>query len=104
MFYGVRKRGSRFLAAFEERADDFDHQEDDQVVHHVHPVGVDGGEHHEQRAQDGQNGQHITLEASHILALQQGDVDGDIDGVQGDDGQLGGVELEGAEAFHDAPP
>ena len=100
MFYGVRKRGSRFLAAFEERADDFDHQEDDQVVHHVYPVGVDGGEHHEQRAQDGQNGQHITLEASHILALQQSDVDGDIDGVQGDDGQLGGVELEGAEAFH----
>ena len=63
-------------------------------------MGVDGGEHHEQRAQNGQNGHHGALEGGQRLFLHQRDVNGDIQRVQSDDGQLRGVELEGAEAFH----
>ena len=85
----------------EARADDLDDEEHDQIIQHVPLVGVDGRKDHEHGAQNGQNGHDSALEAAQILALQQRDVDGDIDGVQGDDGQLGGVELEGPEAFHD---
>ena len=51
-FFGSHTYGRagtlRFFAAPEEAADDLDDNEDDEVIHHVHLVGVDSGEHHEQ--------------------------------------------------------
>ena len=75
----------RLPAALEERADDLNNHKDDQVIHHVYLVRVDSGEHHEQGAQDGQHGHDLAAEAGQILALQQSDVDGDVDGVQGEE-------------------
>ena len=61
----------RLLAALEECADDLDDHEDDCVVHHVHLVGVDSGEHHEQEHRLCQYGYDLPAEAGQILALEQ---------------------------------
>ena len=53
----------RLPAALEERADDLNDHKDDQVIHHVYLVRVDSGEHHEQGAQDGQDGHDLAAEA-----------------------------------------
>lgn len=60
----------RLPAALEERADDLDDEEHDQIIQHVPLVGVDSGEHHEQGAQDGQDGHDLAAEAGQILALE----------------------------------
>ena len=87
----------RLPAALEERADEQDDHKDDEVEQHLDMVGADGGVYHEQGAQGGQDGHDLAAEGGQIIALHQGEVDGDVQRVQGDDGQLGGVEAEGSE-------
>ena len=76
-------------------ADGHDHGEDDQVPEVAHLVAQQAGDDHEDGTDDGQHGQHIAAQGGlGGLVLDPAPENGQVHGVDGDDGQLGGIKDE----------
>ena len=104
---------SLFLFPIEQKSYAHNDRENDKVEEHgecklsasgglligADAVGVDGHEHHKERGDGGEDGHYDVLKFAARLALLHDidDKDGNIEGVECDDGKLRGIEAEGAE-------
>ena len=77
--------------------------EEEQIIEAVPLVGQDAGDHHEQAAAQGQGGEHEAAEGRLLPGFpHEAQEDGEVHGVEGDDGDLGGIKAEGAQMILEA--